>query len=235
MRELFHLIAWLLPASSVKNRLLRLFGHDIAASARIGPTLALGVEHVVVGERAAISPGNVLRGMRLFDIGEEVTIGSWNTFSAHPGYRVADPNAGCAILDRGSSVTSRHYFDCSGKLHVQEFAVIAGHHTTILTHEIALDRNVQTAGVVMIGARSAVMTNCVMLKGACLPPMSILGANSMLTRSKTELLPGLYGGSPARRIGDMDTGPQSWFARKSSITTELTVDVPMAPHDETSR
>jgi carbonic anhydrase/acetyltransferase-like protein (isoleucine patch superfamily) len=88
--------------------------------------------------------------------------------------------------------------------------------------------NVQAAGRVTIGERSVVLTNCLVLKGAILPPQSLLIANSTLIRArKTNPAPGIYGGSPAEfiRSNPLDDGG-SWFERKESATTKLRIDLP---------
>ena len=82
---------WLLPGSRLKNRLLRMFGHDIASSAHIGPILAHNLGHVVMGEGATIDPLNIFRNLRLVQLGDGAEIGKLNTISAFPGFQALDP------------------------------------------------------------------------------------------------------------------------------------------------
>jgi len=106
-----------------------------------------------------------------------------------------------------------------------ELSAFYGHRTTLLTHEIDASTNEQTAGRVIISERSAVLTSCVILKGAYLPPRSLLAAHSTMIKSKDRnSVAGLYAGTPATRIGPVATGSNSWFERKVSATTKLRFD-----------
>ena len=227
MKKRIEMLVWLLPSSTLKNRLLRIFGHDIAPSARIGPLLAVNVGRAVVGERATIGPLNIFRSLRLLKVGDGATIGSLNTISAHPAYQALHPDVGSLVMGDGAIITSRHNIDCSGKVAIGDMSGIAGQRTTILSHEIDIMLNVQSAGWVTIGERSVVLTNCLVLKGAVLPPHSLLVANSMLSRPRTaNPAPGIYGGSPAEFIRSNSLEGGSWFERKESATTTLRVDLP---------
>jgi acetyltransferase-like isoleucine patch superfamily enzyme len=221
-------LVWLLPSSALKNRLLRMFGHDISPSARIGPVLALNVGCAVIGEGATIAALNVFRSLRLLKMGDAATMGSFNMISAHPAYQALHPDVGSLAMGHGAAITSRHNVDCSGIVRLGDMSAVAGQRTTILTHEIDITMNVQSAGRVLIGERSAVLTNCLVLKGAILPSYSLLTANSMLIRTRElDPAPGIYGGSPAQfiRSNPIDDG-ESWFERADSATTKLRIDLP---------
>jgi acetyltransferase-like isoleucine patch superfamily enzyme len=223
---------WMLPAGKSKNKLLRLCGHEVAPSARIGPLLAVKVGRAVIGEGATIAPLNIFRSLRLLELGAGATMGSFNTISAHPGYQALNPEVGTFVMGEGAIVTSRHNIDCSGKVRIGAMSAIAGQRTTILSHEIDLGVNVQSAGQVVIGERAVVLTNSLVLKGAILPPFSLLTANSTLARTRQlEPTPGIYSGSPAVfvRSNPVDDG-QSWFERTESSTTTLRIDLPRQRH-----
>jgi acetyltransferase-like isoleucine patch superfamily enzyme len=107
-----------------------------------------------------------------------------------------------------------------------ELSAFCGHRTTLLTHEIDVSTNEQTAGRVIISERSAVLTNCVVLKGAFLPPRSLLAAHSTLIKAKDRNpASGLYAGTPAKCIAPVPTGSDTWFERKISETTKLRIDL----------
>ncbi|MDV3128667.1 hypothetical protein M1247_27435 [Mycobacterium sp. 21AC1] len=221
------LLVWLLPSSALKNKVLRLFGHDISQAARIGPVLALNVHRAVIGRDTTIAGLNVFRSLRLLKMGDGATMGSFNTISAHPAYQAMHADVGSLIMGDGAIITSRHNIDCSGIVQIGDMSGIAGQRTTILSHEIDIMLNVQSVGLVSIGERSVVLTNCLVLKGAILPPRSLLVANSTLSRSR-ELspAPGIYGGSPAQFIRSNPTEGETWFERKDSATTKLRIDLP---------
>ena len=216
---------WLLPASRLKNKILSFFGHEIAHSAYIGPILAFNLGHVIMGEECRINTANIFRSLRLLKLEDKAGIGQLNTISAFPGFSRLDRTAGCLVMRKGAFITSRHYIDCSGGVEMGEFSALYGQRTTLLTHEIDMSTNEQTAGSVTIGARSSVLTNCVILKGAYLPPRSLLAAHSTMLKSKGPNPPeGLYAGTPARCIRPVPVGPNSWFEREESATTQLRVD-----------
>ncbi|TRW85402.1 hypothetical protein FK535_08320 [Mycolicibacterium sp. 018/SC-01/001] len=227
MKNTLEMVVWLLPGSALKNRLLRCFGHDVAPSARIGPLLAVKVGRAVIGESATIAPLNVFRRIRRLEMGDGASIGSLNTISAHPAFQALHPDVGSLVMGDGAIITSRHNIDCSGHVALGDMSGIAGQRTTILSHEIDMMVDVQSAGWVTIGARSVVLTNCLILKGAVLPSHSLLIANSMLNRPRKPNQPsGVYGGSPAEFIRTICLEGGSWFERKESATTTLRVDVP---------
>lgn len=225
--KMIEMLVWLLPSSALKNKALRMLGHDIAPTAHIGPVLVLNVGRAVIGAGATIAALNSFRSLRLLRLGNGATMGSFNMVSAHPAYQALHTDVGSLIMGEGAALTSRHNVDCSGIVRIGDMAAVAGQRTTILTHEIDIVLNVQSAGQVVIGERSAVLTNCVVLKGATLPPQSLLTANSMLIRSR-ELnpAPGIYGGSPAQFIRSNPPDEDSWFERQESATTQLRIDLP---------
>ncbi|OBB44628.1 hypothetical protein A5752_03570 [Mycobacterium sp. 852002-51961_SCH5331710] len=224
---MIEILVWLLPGSALKNKVLRMFGHEISPEARIGPVLALNVGHAVIGSGSTIAALNIFRSLRLLKLGDGATMGSLNTISAHPAYQALHTDVGSLIMGDGAAITSRHNLDCSGIVRIGDMSAVAGQRTTILTHEIDLTLNVQSAGQVVIGERSAVLTNCLVLKGAVLPSHSLLIANSTLSRSR-ELNPaaGIYGGSPAEFIRSNPVDSGSWFERTESATTRLRIDLP---------
>jgi acetyltransferase-like isoleucine patch superfamily enzyme len=226
--KIIELLVWLLPGSALKNMLLRMFGHDISRSARVGPVLALNVGCAVIGQDATIAALNIFRSLRLLEMGDGATMGSFNMVSAHPAYQALHPDVGSLIMGDGATITSRHNVDCSGLVRIGAMSAIAGQRTTILSHEIDITVNVQSAGRVIVGERSVVLTNCLVLKGAILPSYSLLTANSMLIRTRElDPAPGIYGGSPAQfiRSNPSDDG-ESWFEREESATTKLRIDLP---------
>lgn len=226
--KLLETAAWLLPSGWLKTKLLRFFGHHISNSARIGPVLALNLEHVSIADGCRINRFNTFRSLRTLTMGEGSMIGQWNTITAFAGFKELDPFAGSLVMGRGACITSRHYVDCSGGLEMGEMSALYGHRTTLLTHEIDMSINEQTAAKVVIGERSAVLTNCVVLKGAHVPPKSIVAAHSTVTKAR-QAMPesGLYAGTPARCIGPVPSGTASWFERDTSATTRLRIDSPI--------
>ena len=221
---------WLLPASRLKNRLLRMFGHDIHPLSHIGPNLVVGVVKFEIGEAAAIGPFNVIRGMGLVRLSEYSIINSWNWISAHPVYRKVDPNAGTLFLGTCARIGSRNYLDSSGTIVIKAFAYVGGNKCLLQTHEPHFATDRQSVGRITVGHHSMVGSRAVLLKGAALPDESLLAANSTLVRGSKDLRKGLYAGSPAvwKRETEGD-----WFTRNTYTMGGHIIDEPMGvlPND----
>lgn len=195
---MLHIICWLLPASTLKNRILRRFGHDVSDSAVIGPNLVVGVKKFVIADHARIEPFNAFRGLSHVRIEAHGRIGSWNWISAHPVYQEIDPDAGTLYVGYCAALGSRGYLDVSGTFIVREYSLVGGNRVFIQTHEPDFSSERQTVGRISVGHHSMVASRAVMLKGTHLPAQSLLAANSTMTRnSAPDGRPGLYAGSPA--------------------------------------
>jgi acetyltransferase-like isoleucine patch superfamily enzyme len=210
VRRLLTQAAWLCPPSAAKNQLLRWLGATIGRNVRIGVCLAVGVSCVEIGDDVSIGWFNVFRDLQSLSLGAGASIGQWNWFSASPEFTTA---ARRMRVDRGGAVTSRHYVDCSGGVHVGELASVAGHRTTILSHEIDLEANRQVARAVIIGARCFISTNSLLLSGVTIPAGCVVAAGAVVTR--VEYPPAsLIAGVPARAVkpvsGDFFTRDDPW-------------------------
>jgi acetyltransferase-like isoleucine patch superfamily enzyme len=229
------LLCWLLPASRSKNRVLNRFGHDIALTARIGPTIALGVKRFHIGQHVRFALFNVFRDLSTAWLDDYVIIESWNWISASPEYQAVDPKAGTLFMGIRAKIGSRNYLDCSGTITIRPFGTVGGNRCLFHTHQPDYAHDRQTAGRVTVGEHSFVGSCAVMLKGAWLPARSILAANSTMTAfAASQRKPGLYAGSPAiwkkQTVGE-------WFDRTAYMMSEHVIDEPMGmlPDDEISR
>jgi acetyltransferase-like isoleucine patch superfamily enzyme len=227
MRSALESLCWLLPPSSFKNSILRRFGHDISATASIGPIVVVGVARFEIGDSAQIWPFNLFRDLSLVRLGDFAAIKSWNWISAAPEFQAIDPNAGTLNMEFGAGIGARNYLDCSGLITVSSYANVGGHRTFLQTHEPDLENRQQTAGRIVIGHHSLVASCSVVLKGAHLPAQSVLAANStMVAASATEQRRGVYAGSPAAWKGETRG---HWFERTEHVMTNHIVDSPMGP------
>lgn len=224
IRELVHAACWLLPASCSKNWLLNRFGHEIAPTARIGPTLVLRVARFHIGDYVTIAPFNVVRGLSNCWLDDYAILGSWNWISAHPAFQAEDPAAGTLFLGVRAKIGCRNYVDCSGTVTIRSFGSVGGHRCLLQTHQTDFAFNRQSVGRITVGDHAFVASCAVMLKGTQLPDRSILAANSTLTSSVPAEKPGLYAGSPAvwqHRIAG------NWFSRTDYFIEEHVIDEPM--------
>jgi acetyltransferase-like isoleucine patch superfamily enzyme len=218
-------LCWLLPPTRIKNWLLRRFGHQVALTASIAPSIVIGVKKFEIGEHARIGFLNVIRHLSYIRLDDYAAIDTWNWISAHPVYQEIDPNAGTLYLGVCARVGSRSYLDCSGTIAIHHYTYVGGHYCLLQTHQPDYERARQTVGRITVGHHSFVASRAVMLKGAYLPERSLLAANSTLTRnSATENKPGLYAGSPAvwKRPAE-----GAWFTRNTYTMAENVVEEPM--------
>ena len=196
LRLLATQVVWLWPPSPLKNRVLSWLGASIGSNVRLAPCLVVRVAKVVVGDGVAVGWFNVFRDLPEVSLGDGVSIGQWNWFSASSEFTGSQARL---RVDRGGAITSRHYIDCSGGVHVGELASVAGHRTTILSHEIDLEVNRQITRPVTIGARSFISTNSLILSGSAVPPRCVVAAGAVVTRQ--EYATGmLIAGVPARAV-----------------------------------
>lgn len=223
---MLEMLCWLLlPPSSFKNRALRLFGHSIAGTARIGPTIVLNIGRFEVGEGVRFGLFNVVRGLSLVRFEDYSAMESWNWISAHPAYQQVDSKAGTFFVGYGAKLGSRHYADCSGTIVLREYAAVGGNRCLLQTHEPDFVHRRQTVGRVTVGHHSMVGSRAVMLKDSHLPDQSILAANSTMTqRSTPEAKRGLYAGSPASWKRETHG---AYFERNTLTMTEHVIDSPM--------
>lgn len=225
-RLVLEAIVWMLPANRRKNALLRRLGHQVADSAVIAPNLVLNVRRFEIGEGVRIGMLNVFRGLGLVRLGDHVIINSWNWVSASPQFQLVDSMAGTLDLRFGAGITSRHYLDASGTIVMDRHARIGGGRAYIQTHEPDFATNRQTAGRIFIGHHALVSSCAVMLKGAHLPPCSILAANSTLLPMGSPPVPGLYAGSPAKWKRELDG---EYFRSPDHEMSEFVVEGQMGP------
>ncbi len=209
-----------------------MLGHEIHRDAIVGPCIVLSLKHARMSRGARLGPFNVIRSVALVELREDADIGSFNWISAHPMYQGLFPGAGTFAMRSQAAVTSRHYIDCSGTVELGHFCVLAGHRTTILTHEASLSAPIQQVGKVTVGARSAVFTNSVLLMGTRVPPGSIVAAHATVTGDSTRKgEPGLYAGTPARRIADVPCGPGTALGRDTRDISAAEVTEPLGISD----
>lgn len=222
MGNLLRFLVWLLPASGGKNAALRLLGHAIAPGVVAHPCAVWRVERLVMAPGSRIGRLNVIKNLKLVEIGPAAAVGRLNLISAHPIFARLYTEGARLILAENAKITNRHSLDCSAVVVVGAYSTIAGHSSTVLTHSVDLRRDAQVAYPVTIGERSFVSTGCLLLGGGALPDQSVLAAGAVLTRAKTdrEAEPGLWAGVPARRVGEVDG---AWFSRGGTHTRRVFV------------
>ena len=214
MVTLLQIVSLILPWWLRRWLLCSLLGYDIAPTARIGVSI-LAVKQLKLGDHAKVGHLNWVRRLDFLKIGAYGSLGNRNWVSAierGPGVVPASPNRVLALeIGTHGAVTNQHLLDCSDKVTVGDFAIVAGWRSQIITHSIDFARSAQTTAPVTIGPYSFVGTGSVVLKGSVLPAYSVLAAGSTLTKEHSETHT-LYGGVPARPIKSLDAG-MKFFSR----------------------
>lgn len=194
-----------LPGSLRQRLLLRLFGHEVDPSAKIGLAF-VACDHLVMERGTSIGHLTFIRGLHDVILREEAAIGRLNWITALP---ISNPEFFRSVKDRDPSleigrasvIMHRMIIDCNNRITFGEFGGLAGFRTVLMTHGVDIRENAQTAGTIEIGDRTMVATNCVVLGGTTIPEWSVVGAGSVV-RGRFEQ-PGLYSGVPAKRVADL--------------------------------
>lgn len=204
----------MLPASTMKNRLLSRIGYDIHPSAEIAPIILFKVRMLRIAAGTSIGAWNSFRNLRLVQIGQQCQIGPRNDLRAGAGGgagRRDDSMQGVLHIGDAVFMTKRHTLDCTGGIKIGDWSGLAGRDCFLYSHgyEPRLDDN--TSATTEIGRNALVATKSTMAKGAYLPDGSILAMGAILmpgaTRTRT-----VYGGVPAKPL-NVDTAGWKFLER----------------------
>lgn len=193
----------LLPWPVRRFFLQRLFGYELAPSARIGFAWVYP-KRLRMGNAARIDHFTVAIHLDAIDLGDHATIGRSNWITGFPSgstthfVHQADRKAQL-VVGAHSAITKQHHLDCTHEIRIGNFTTIAGYQTQLLTHSIDIMAGRQHSEPIVIGDYCFVSTRCVILGGAKLPERSVLAAGAVLTKAFTESH-SLYGGVPAHLI-----------------------------------
>lgn len=203
MRRLFRACVVLLPWFLRRRVLSAVYGYKIHPTARIGWSWIFPDE-LVLGEGARIGHLNVAVHLKRVELGDHATIdrGNWITgYPAGDGRHFAHRTDREPVLTIGrhSALTKGHHIDCTERVMIGAFTIVAGYRSQLLTHSIDIERNRQDAAPIAIGDYCFVGTNVVVLGGARLPDRSVLGAKALLSGAFAEA-GWLYAGVPARAV-----------------------------------
>jgi acetyltransferase-like isoleucine patch superfamily enzyme len=185
-------------------------GWDIHPTARFGSCVLFRVAAVSLDENARIQSGSVYRNLRNLTLGRNAVIGSWNWVSCSPLFFSStgsedDVRRGELILGADAAVTSRHYIDCSGGVFLDNYAVLAGVRSTVMTHQVDTQWSRQSASSVRIGHHSLVSSNVKIAPGASIPDQCMVAMGSVVTGALGQRGT-LYAGVPARPVKSIGEG-----------------------------
>lgn len=206
----------LLPWSLKRPLLQRLFGFQLAPSARIGLAW-IYPRQLRMASGSSISALTVAVNLDALELGEQATIGRSNwitgfpTGAASPHFAHQPSRRAELLLGAHAAITKHHHIDATNRITIGPFTTIAGYHSQLISHSIDLQHNRQHSEPITIGAYGFVGSNCVILGGSMLPDHSVLGALSLLNKPLTEPW-NLYAGQPARLIKPIDQSAD-YFSR----------------------
>jgi len=221
MRRLITLLVFGLPACGVKNMLLRWLGHSIGDSVHISPCFVDNVGRFEIRQGVQIGFGNMFRGLSLVSLGERTIIGKFNSVSAGKVFLNGEDDRGVLWLGDHAAIVSRHVIDCSGGVFLDEFAVLGGLRSILITHQVDYRTGALAVDRITIGAYSLVNSCNLFSPGASVPARCVTALGAVIVAG-LEAEGRLYGGVPARNIKAVEG---LWFER----TTGRIADLPTEP------
>jgi len=216
IRLLMTFLAALLPASRIKNFLLRLLGHNVHPSAKIYSNLLLGEIHLSVGMGTTIRRFNVFRDTSI-KLDQQVIIGSFNWFSSAKSISLLPNYKGTIEMGRSCVINSRNYFDCSGGIYFGEFSDLAGVRSTFISHYVDTKINSQVCKAITIGDRTMLSSNIYVAPGANVGSKSLVAMGTVLIGTdypSESLIAGVPGKFKSKREG-------TWFERSTGPSGEM--------------
>jgi serine acetyltransferase len=208
-------VAFVLPWR-IRRRLLNLLpGFRIHRGAKIGYSIFL-TRQIVLEDGAFIGHLNLFKGAERIQLDPYAAIGhlNWVTGLArddHIFYHAEPDRNPILLLKEHAAVTSRHYIDCSNKVEIGAFSIVAGVRSQILTHGIEIGESHQATAPVLIGGYCFIGTGSIILKGSSLAAYCVVGAGSVLRGDWTEEY-SLLSGVPAKKVRDLGRDP-AYFTR----------------------
>ena len=213
---LFQIILWLLPWPLRKFFLKKILKFKLAKGARIGYSVVLADE-VIIGECSAIRNFTIIKNIDRVVLGDYAYILNLNWIT---GSNTKDERHFAHVLGRRcelvignhSSLTSRHFIDCTGGINIGNYTTVGGAQSQMLTHYIDPYDCRQTCARIEIGNYCFVGTRALLLPGSGLPDYSILGGGSVLTKRQSIPMM-IYAGNPAGPKKDLSNLSVSYFSR----------------------
>ena len=201
--------AMLLPLPwRIRRPLLNLlFGFKIDRGARVGLSLLLA-DRVAMGEGAYIGDLNVIKKMAELNLACHAKIGRLNWINGYrsensPFFKDAPDRISALDIEEHGAVTGWHYLDCTNRVRIGAFSILAGMRSQILTHSIDVKVSHQMTAPVAVGRYCFVGTGAILLQGAVLADYCVLAAGSVLRSAHREEYC-VLSGVPAEKVREAD-------------------------------
>ncbi|MFB2553209.1 acyltransferase [Ensifer soli] len=199
---------FLLPLPwGVRRRLLVILcGYEIDATARIGLSL-VAPDRLVMRQDSRIGHLTLARGLAAIRLEKGAALGHLNWISGFPregeryfrAFPARDPSL---VIGEHGAIVHRNLIDCTDRVSIGAFALVAGNRNQILTHSIDLATGNQACAPVTVGRHCFVGTGTILLKGSVLPDCCVLAAGSVLNAAHTAPYR-LLSGVPAAAVRDL--------------------------------
>lgn len=213
------IVAFILPWKLKRWFLIRFFQYDIDPTAKIGFAWIFPGK-LVMGAGSKIGHFTVAIHLDCITMGKSSSIGRSNWITGFPSsgeslhFRHQRETRKSELqLGDHSAITKNHHIDCTNRITIGAFVTIAGYYSQLLTHSINIEAGIQDSYPIQIGDYCFIGTNSVILGGAKLPPYSVLGAKSLLTKVFEQPFT-LYGGVPANYIKELNKDA-TYFKRQT--------------------
>ena len=190
----------------VKRWLLEhLLGYRLDPSSYIGLSWVYPAGQLTMKAGARIGHGNVCRALDTIVLDEAATVGNWNWITGRSTgkptvyFRGESSRRSELFVGAHAAITRAHYLDCTNVITVGRYATVAGTRSTLVTHEIDIERGEQRSQGISIGEFCYVGTGCILLPGAVIPNRCVIAAGCVVRATLKEEC-AVYGGVPARWI-----------------------------------
>lgn len=196
MRKIWLILAVILPCPLKLWLYRNLLGWKIGSRVKIGFSY-IDADKVVLDDEVRIGHFNIIRQLRLFQVGKHAYIRNFNEFF---GNQYDSPEwTRQLVIGEGVLCMSHHFIDVAGEVMIGSHSVIAGRDTHFWSHSLTykIDRtllqpmNIYLGERVYVGARATIL-------GSSIPDRAIIGAGSVVNKKiASEDCPLLIAGNPA--------------------------------------
>lgn len=211
-------LLWALPWVLRRPFLCWIFGYQIHPAAYVGFSIVIP-KRLIMGSHAYIGHLNFIRRQDLMELQEYSSIGHMNSFGGYGNRGAAfagQLREAALIVGRHAAITSRHLFDCTDRIEVGAFSLIAGYRSQFLTHAPDLKIPRQVCAPIRIGEYVFIGSGAIVLKNVTIPHHVVISAGSLIKRSLPDSY-WLYEGVPAAPVRQVDSSWGFFTRQQGSI------------------
>lgn len=200
------LILFAFLPSPVKIIILKSLGHQIGKNVYIGMSY-LDIKTLSLGNNTSISHLNYFQNIQKIDMREGSRIGGkLNWFTASQNNNESNTGFGTLIIQEGSNITSRHYFDLQEEINIGRDSLIAGSNSKFYTHTVTPNAD-NINKKIIIGDKCYIGSDCLFLPGSAIGSNCFVGAGSVVIKDFFVDNNQLIAGNPAitKKVLDKDS------------------------------